>query len=90
MAPKRGTNVRDLVEAAEMLLEAGADAINVADNPTGKMKMSPWALAHILQLELHIDTILHFPTRGRNLQRFVVVPPPSRAPQFHHHSRQTA
>ncbi len=69
MAPKRGTNVRDLVTAAEMLLDAGADAIDVADNPTGKMKMSPWALAHILQLEVQIDTILHFPTRGRNLLR---------------------
>jgi homocysteine S-methyltransferase len=33
------------------------------------MRMSPWAICHLLQTRLGIETILHFPTRGRNLLR---------------------
>ena len=31
--------------------------------------MSPWAIGHLLQSRLGMETVLHFPTRGRNLLR---------------------
>ena len=31
--------------------------------------MSAWAAAHLVQTQAGIETILHFPTRGRNLLR---------------------
>ncbi|MGV2434534.1 MAG UNVERIFIED_CONTAM: methylenetetrahydrofolate reductase [Anaerolineae bacterium] len=31
--------------------------------------MSPWALCQLLQTQVGLETILHFPTRGRNLLR---------------------
>ena len=31
--------------------------------------MSAWAVAHLLQTQIGIETVLHFPTRGRNMLR---------------------
>jgi homocysteine S-methyltransferase len=33
------------------------------------MRMSPWALSHLIQNQLDLETVLHFPTRGRNILR---------------------
>jgi homocysteine S-methyltransferase len=33
------------------------------------MRMSAWAVAHLVQTEVGIESVLHFPTRGRNLLR---------------------
>jgi len=41
----------------------------VADSPLARMRMSPWASAYLIQQQIGIETILHFPTRGRNLLR---------------------
>jgi len=43
--------------------------INVADSPMARMRMSAWAVAHLIQREVRLETVLHFPTRGRNLLR---------------------
>ena len=43
--------------------------INIADSPMARMRMSPWAVCHVIQREFKIETVLHFPTRGRNLLR---------------------
>ena len=63
MSPPKG------VAAEKVLREAGADVINVSDSPMARMRMSPWAVCHLLQQEAGIETVLHFPTRGRNLLR---------------------
>jgi homocysteine S-methyltransferase len=54
---------------ASLLAEAGADVINIADSPMARMRMSPWAVCQLVQREVGIDSVLHFPTRGRNLLR---------------------
>jgi homocysteine S-methyltransferase len=69
MHPPRSFAGTKLLAAARLLQEAGADVLDVADSPTARMRMSPWAVCHFLQSQLHIETILHFPTRGRNLLR---------------------
>ena len=69
MAPLRSFIPQKLLAAAQLLKEAGADMVNVADSPTARMRMSPWALCHFLQKRVHMETVLHFPTRGRNLLR---------------------
>jgi homocysteine S-methyltransferase len=51
------------------LRDAGADAIDVADSPMARMRMSPWAPARLIHEHVGLDTVLHFPTRGRNLLR---------------------
>ena len=69
MAPLRSYRTDTLLQAARRLRAAGSDLINVADTPAARMKMSAWAVAHLLQSQLGIETVLHFPTRGRNMLR---------------------
>jgi methionine synthase I (cobalamin-dependent)/5,10-methylenetetrahydrofolate reductase len=69
MDPPRGLSTHKLIAGASLLAEAGADVINIADSPMARMRMSPWAVCHVIQREFKIETVLHFPTRGRNLLR---------------------
>lgn len=69
MDPPRGFSTHKLLAGAHLLADAGADVINVADSPMARMRMSPWAVCHLIQRDAAIDTVLHFPTRGRNLLR---------------------
>ena len=69
MAPPRSFQVEKLLSQARLLRDAGSDFLNVADTPAARMKMSAWAVCHLLQSRLGIETVLHFPTRGRNLLR---------------------
>ncbi len=67
--PPRGLATHKLLAGASLLADAGADVINVADSPMARMRMSPWAVCHLIQQHLGIETTLHFPTRGRNVLR---------------------
>jgi homocysteine S-methyltransferase len=69
MNPPRSHNLERTLDAAEKLREAGADVLNIADSPTARMRISPWAVCQLLETRLGMETILHFPTRGRNLLR---------------------
>lgn len=69
MSPPRSFNAQKVIASAQMLRDVGVDSVDVSDSPMARMRMSPWALCHMLQSELGLDTILHFPTRGRNLLR---------------------
>ncbi len=69
MDPPRGLSTHKLLAGASLLAESGADVINVADSPMARMRMSPWAVCNLIQRKIEIETVLHFPTRGRNLLR---------------------
>lgn len=69
MHPPRGADATDMLADAARLREAGATFLNVADSPLARMRMSPWAAAYLIQQQVGVETILHFPTRGRNLLR---------------------
>ncbi len=69
MDPPRGLSTHKLLAGASMLAEAGADVIDVADSPMARMRMSPWAVCSLIQEKTKIETVLHFPTRGRNMLR---------------------
>ncbi|HBC47310.1 MAG TPA: bifunctional homocysteine S-methyltransferase/methylenetetrahydrofolate reductase [candidate division Zixibacteria bacterium] len=65
--PPKGTNPAKLIEAAIKIKEAGADAVNVADSPMARVRMSCLALAYLISSSVDIDIVLHFTTRDRNL-----------------------
>lgn len=67
--PPRGLSTHKMLAGANLLKEAGADVIDVADSPMARMRMSPWAVCALIQDRVGIETTLHFPTRGRNLLR---------------------
>jgi len=69
MDPPRGLSTHKLLAGASLLAESGADVIDVADSPMARMRMSPWAVCSLVQKKAKLETVLHFPTRGRNLLR---------------------
>lgn len=69
MPPPRSFTAQKVIASAELLREAGVDVINVSDSPMARMRMSPWAVCHLIQQNVGVETVLHFPTRGRNLLR---------------------
>ncbi len=69
MSPPKGVGAERLLQRAHMLKDAGANILNLADSPLARMRMSAWAASYLVQQEVGLETILHFPTRGRNLLR---------------------
>lgn len=65
--PPRGLTPTKMVEGARLLKDAGVDAVNVADSPMARVRMSALALCFLIQTEVGVETILHFTTRDRNL-----------------------
>ena len=65
--PPRGLGYQKVAEKVRTLKEAGVNAVNIADNPMARVRMSSFALAFILRNEIGIDTILHLTCRDRNL-----------------------
>jgi homocysteine S-methyltransferase len=69
MDPPRSSSAEHLLAGATTLADAGADVITVADSPMARMRMSPWAACSLVQERVGIETVLSFPTRGRNILR---------------------
>lgn len=69
VAPPRSFTAQRVIATVEMLREAGVTFINVSDSPLARMRMSPWAVAYLIQERVGMETVLHFPVRGRNLLR---------------------
>jgi len=60
-------NVEKQIKAIEMVKNAGADAISMAENPLATIKMSNFGFAAYLLSKINIDIILHITGRDRNL-----------------------
>ncbi|MBL7994264.1 bifunctional homocysteine S-methyltransferase/methylenetetrahydrofolate reductase [bacterium] len=65
--PPRGLNYEKVIEGAVLCKKNNVDAINIADNPLAKAGMTPLAMASLINKSVHIETILHFSCRDRNL-----------------------
>jgi len=65
--PPKGAGVKKLLQAAEVLTRAGADAINVGDSPMARVRMSSLSACQLISQNVGVDTIIHFTTRDRNL-----------------------
>lgn len=65
--PPKGFNPTKAIEGARLLKEAGVDAINVADSPMARVRMSAMTLCYLIQHEVGIETILHYTTRDRSM-----------------------
>ncbi|HBY93430.1 MAG TPA: bifunctional homocysteine S-methyltransferase/methylenetetrahydrofolate reductase, partial [Chloroflexi bacterium] len=69
LEPPHGPDLTEILTTAALLKGSGATVLNVADSPLARMRMSAWAVATLIQNRVGIETVLHFPTRGRNLLR---------------------
>lgn len=64
--PPRGANPWPVYEKIKQVAPL-LTAANIADCPTAKMRMSPIALAHLIQGQLDLETIFHLTCRDRNI-----------------------
>jgi homocysteine S-methyltransferase len=64
--PPHGLSPKKALQGAALLRAASVDAINVGDNPTAKVRMSPLAMSVLLQQELGVEIVMHYTTRDRN------------------------
>jgi len=65
--PPKGVNPAKALAGARMLKERGVDAINIADSPMARVRMSCLAMAYLIEKQVGIETIIHFTCRDRNL-----------------------
>lgn len=65
--PPKGVNEDKVVRAARKLKDAGVDAVNVADSPMARVRMSCIAASALVVREIGLDIILHYTCRDRNL-----------------------
>lgn len=66
--PPRGINTTKIMEGARLIAAQGVDAVNIADSPLARIRMSAMALGY--QIHTHfprLEIILHFTCRDRNL-----------------------
>lgn len=65
--PPQGMLVDKILAGSRALKEAGADAINLAENPMARVRMGNIALGSMIRQEVGIEVIAHITCRDRNL-----------------------
>ena len=65
--PPKGLDCGKVLAGSRRLKEAGADAINLAENPLARPRMGNIALGSLIQREIGIEVIIHVTGRDRNL-----------------------
>lgn len=65
--PPKGLDCSAVLLGSQALKDAGADAINLAENPLARVRMGNIALARLIQEEVGIEVIVHITCRDRNL-----------------------
>lgn len=65
--PPKGLDCGKILTGCATLRDAGADAINLAENPLARVRMGNMALASVIQREVGIEVIVHVTCRDRNL-----------------------
>ena len=65
--PPKGVKVEKVLRAARKLKEAGVDAVNIADSPMARVRMSCIAASALVLQQVGMEIILHFTCRDRNL-----------------------
>ncbi|ACH37641.1 5-methyltetrahydrofolate--homocysteine S-methyltransferase and 5,10-methylenetetrahydrofolate reductase [Citrifermentans bemidjiense Bem] len=65
--PPKGLDCSRILAGSRALKEAGADAINLAENPLARVRMGNLALASLIRRDVGIEVIAHITCRDRNL-----------------------
>ena len=67
LTPPKGCDPSNVIAAAKALKEIGVDAINIPDGPRASARLSPMAMALLIEQQVGIETILHYCCRDRNI-----------------------
>ena len=67
LLPPRGYDLSGMLEKTKTLYNRGVSAVNIPDGPRASSRISPLIAAERIWRESHIEPILHFCSRDRNL-----------------------
>jgi homocysteine S-methyltransferase len=65
--PPRGVNPKKILKQTQMIKDKGIDAVNIADSPMARVRMSCLSLAALVKEKIGLEVILHLTCRDRNL-----------------------
>jgi methionine synthase I (cobalamin-dependent)/5,10-methylenetetrahydrofolate reductase len=65
--PPRGVNPKRILAHTQMIKDKGVDAVNIADSPMARVRMSCLSLAALVKEKVGLEVILHLTCRDRNL-----------------------
>ena len=71
ITPPRGWDAEELLEQCRRVRAAGADTVNVLDHPHAHARMSALPAAMLVEREVGIETVVHYPCRDRNMTRMI-------------------
>ena len=71
VTPPRGWDAEDLLGQCRRIQAAGTDTVNVLDHPHAHARMSALPAAMLIEREVGIETIVHYPCRDRNMTRMI-------------------
>ncbi len=69
--PPKGWNPAGMLDQCRRIRDAGADSVNVLDSPHARSRMSALPAALLIQQDVGIETIVHYPCRDRNMTRMI-------------------
>ena len=69
--PPKGWDPAAMLDQCRRIQDAGADSVNVLDSPHARSRMSALPAALLIQKEVGIETIVHYPCRDRNMARMI-------------------
>ena len=67
MTSPRGLELSKQIDGAKKLKAFGIDAVNIPDGPRASARLNGLAMAVKLQEQVHMETVLHYTCRDRNL-----------------------
>jgi homocysteine S-methyltransferase len=71
ITPPKGWELDEMFGQCRRIQEAGADSVNVLDSPHAPGRMSGLPAALLIEREVGIETIVHYPCRDRNMPRMI-------------------
>tara|TARA_B110000116_G_scaffold113033_1_gene98191 strand:- start:4004 stop:5875 length:1872 start_codon:yes stop_codon:yes gene_type:complete len=71
ITPPKGSDPTEMIDQCKMIEEAGADSINILDSPYAPGRMSSLPAAIVVENEIDIETVVHYPCRDRHMSRMI-------------------
>jgi methionine synthase / methylenetetrahydrofolate reductase(NADPH) len=71
ITPPKGWDASGLLEQCRRIQAAGADSVTVRDHRHAQVRMSALPAAMLIEREVGIETIVHYPCRDRHMTRMI-------------------
>ena len=71
ITPPKGWRAEELLRQCRRIQAAQADTVNVLDHPHAHARMSALPAAMLIEREVGVETIVHYPCRDRNMTRMI-------------------